>query len=48
MENPIHAIANPDIVIQRLDMDITGLLLDSLDDDQIDQLDHRGLSGLLG
>ena len=48
MENPIHAIADPDIVIERLDMDVAGLLLDSLDDDKVNQLDHGSLPGLLG
>src|SRR5439155_12590073 len=46
-QDTVDAVAHPDAVGERLDVDVAGPQADGLGDDQVDQLDHRGV-GVLG
>src|SRR5260370_474316 len=47
-EKPVDAVPNAKAVFVRLNMDVAGALVGSLDEDLVHQLDDRGLLGHLG
>src|SRR5207302_5828478 len=48
VQNPIDPKADPKVVLLRLDMDVGSAFLDSLGDDQVDNLHHRSVLPDLG
>ena len=40
-QRAVDAVAHPDLVLERLDVDVAGAALDRLDQEPVDQLDHR-------
>ena len=44
-EHAVHAVAYAELLLERLDMDIAGALLDGLGDHGVDQADDRRLAG---
>src|SRR5262249_50344635 len=44
-EDPIDPVADPQVVLEGLDMDVGGVGLDGVLDEQVHQADHRGIRG---